>query len=54
MKGQAVADDGNVVSLTSDIFKAIKFEEVLGEVRFHCGVFSEVVLFLLAIAKTVN
>ena len=45
MKVQAVADDGNVVSLTSDVFKAIKPEDVLGEVQFQCGVFSEVVLF---------
>ena len=45
MKVHAVADDGNVASLTSDIFKAIKPEEVLGENRFQCEVFSEVVLF---------
>ena len=43
MKFQAVAE--NVASLTSDIFKAIKSEEVLGEVRYQCDVFSEVVLF---------
>ena len=47
MKVQAVDDDGNVVSLTSDVFKAIKPEEVgqPGEVRFQCGVFSKVALF---------
>ena len=34
MKVQAVDDDGNVVSLTSDVFKAIKPEEVGSLVRF--------------------
>ena len=30
----------------SDVFKAIKHEEVLGDVQFQRGVFSEVVLYL--------
>ena len=34
MKVQGADDDGNVVSLTSDVFKAIKPEEVGSLVRF--------------------
>ena len=35
MKVQAVDVDGHVVSLTSDVFKALKPEEVGNLVRFH-------------------
>ena len=45
MNVQAVAVDGNVVSLTATFLKAIKVEEMFGEVQFQCGFFSEVVFF---------